>query len=353
MKQSSRYFTIGLFVILGFGLFVLGCVLFGGSQLFAKKVVFETYFATSVQGLDEGGPVKFRGMKIGKIEEVGFAGSHYGDREEVDRSAPGIHRALSYVRVVCSIDLKRHPHFTEDRMQAMLKRGLRANLALQGITGSVFVDLDFVRASALASANEELFVPWKPDVISVPPVQSTLQTFLSVAENIAAKLEAIDFSKTVDSLTQLVQNADRTLSQANIPQLSATFLTLGETLNAEVKQLDILLNQLNAERLGHNLQAAVADIASMTASVKEALPSLTASANGTLTQAQQTLQDLDALLKEASAAIGTLRASVDPQTLSADLEQTLSALARTSAALEILVNELKERPSRLIFDDAE
>jgi hypothetical protein len=36
-----------------------------------------------------------------------------------------------------------------------------------------------------------------------------------------------------------------------------------------------------------------------------------------------------------------------------DTDQTLSALSRTVASLEALVDELREKPSRLIFDDDE
>ena len=47
MKSSTRHFAIGLFVLAGFGLLALACILFGGSQLFAQKLTFETYFASS------------------------------------------------------------------------------------------------------------------------------------------------------------------------------------------------------------------------------------------------------------------------------------------------------------------
>ena len=67
MKQNTRYFYIGCFVLTGFLLLAFGCILFGGSELFARKVYFETYFNSSVQGLDAGGAVKFRGVPIGKV----------------------------------------------------------------------------------------------------------------------------------------------------------------------------------------------------------------------------------------------------------------------------------------------
>ncbi|MCI6591027.1 MAG: MlaD family protein [Lentisphaeraceae bacterium] len=352
MKSSTRHFAIGLFLLVGFGLFALACILFGGSQLFAKKLTFETYFASSVQGLDVGGPVKFRGMKIGKIEEIGFAGSHYGERPEIDLSAPGIHRALSYIRVVCSIDLKAHPHFGPDRIQAMLKRGLRANLEMQGITGTVFINLDFFRDGALAAEAKPLSVPWTPDELYVPSAPNTLQSFLSVAEKIAAKLEDLDFSRTVDALTSLVQSADSAIVRADLPKLTATFTSLGQSLSAELEKLDALIVAIDGPALSKDLHAFSSQLAELSTELRAALPGLVSSADKTLAQVNTTLADVSPLLTEVTNSVRTLRETLSPE-VGEDLAQTLSALARTSAVLEALISELRERPSRLIFDDKE
>ncbi|MGN0891488.1 MAG: MlaD family protein [Candidatus Spyradenecus sp.] len=350
MKSSTRHFAIGLFVLAGFGLLALACILFGGSQLFAQKLTFETYFASSVQGLDVGGPVKFRGMKIGKVEAIGFAGSHYGERPEIDLSTPGIHRALSYIRVVCSIDLKAHPHFGPERVQAMLKRGLRANLEMQGITGTVFINLDLFRDSALAAEATPLSVPWHPDELYVPSAPNTLQSFLSVAEKIAAKLEALDLSQAVNALTALVQSADGAIVRADLPKLTATFTALGESLNAELEKLDALLANLDGQAIGKDLQAFSTQLADLSAELRASLPALVQSADKTLAQVNTTLADVSPLLTEATGTVRSLRERISSAS-GDDLAQTLSALARTSAALEALIGELRERPSRLIFDD--
>lgn len=350
MKSSTRHFAIGLFVLAGLALFALACILFGGGQLFPQTLTFETYFDSSVQGLDIGGAVKFRGMKIGQVESIGFAGSHYGTRPEVDASAPDIHRALSYIRVICSIDIKEHPYFGRDRFQAMLERGLHANLEMQGITGTVFINLDFSRAGALAADDPPLTVPWSPDELYVPSAPNTLQSFLSVAEKIAAKLEALDISKPVDALTALIQNADTAILGADLPKLSATFTALGQTLNKELATIDALLADLDAQALGKDLHAFSTELAALTAELRSSLPTLVTTANNTLSQINTTLVDAAPLLSEATGTLHALRENISPAS-GEDLAQTLSALARTSAILEALIGELRERPSRLIFDD--
>lgn len=350
MKQSTRYFSIGLFVIIGFMLFVLGCILFGGSQLFAKKLYFETYFATSVQGLEVGSPVKFRGVKIGKVEEVGFAGSRYSEREEVDMKQRGIHRALSYIRVSGSIDLKEHPHFSQDRLEAMLKRGLRANLELQGITGSVFINLDFARDRTLADAENTLVVPWKPDDLYIPSVPNTLQSFVSVAENIADKLDKMDLTQAVDSITELVNTTTVALDKADLPKVAETFATLGESLTAQSEKVGELVAAIDSQALGQDLRTMTDNLCQTTAALRESLPQLTASADETLKQTQSTLGDASAFLKTSSETLQGFNQHVDMAAVGAELESTLTTLSRASLALEALINELREKPSRLIFD---
>ncbi len=282
MTPARRHFAIGLFTLVGLLLLASACVLFGGADLFAKKAYFETYFESSVQGLDVGSAVKFRGVRIGTVEAIGFAGATYGDRAKLDPDDQAAFRPLSYVRVLCSVDLDQHPDFDAARLAAMVGRGLHAKLDLQGITGQILVNLDFPRNGAAVAPA--LDVPWRPDTLYVPSTPTSLQNLLNIAQDIASKLGNSDFPKAVDALTTLAQNVDKIAADADVPKLTASFTQLGDTLNKQTQQISAII-----ERLG-------------------------------------------------------------PQRLSADLAETLSALARTTAAAEALVQELRQKPSRLLFD---
>jgi ABC-type transporter Mla subunit MlaD len=61
MSAEARYFRVGLFVFSGAAAITLAALVLGGGQLFQEKVGFETYFESSVQGLEVGSPVKMRG----------------------------------------------------------------------------------------------------------------------------------------------------------------------------------------------------------------------------------------------------------------------------------------------------
>ena len=57
--NEARYFRVGLFVFLGALSVLVMAVLFGGGNLFAERVVFETYFDEAVTGLEVGSAVTY------------------------------------------------------------------------------------------------------------------------------------------------------------------------------------------------------------------------------------------------------------------------------------------------------
>ena len=71
--KSRSYFKVGIFVIIGSLLIVSGIVLFGAGKFLKKKIIIESYFNQSVQGLEVGAPLKFQGVQIGNVREIGFA----------------------------------------------------------------------------------------------------------------------------------------------------------------------------------------------------------------------------------------------------------------------------------------
>ncbi len=337
MKTSRHYFAIGLFTLLGLLLLAAGCVLFGGSDLFAKKVYFETYFDSSVQGLDIGSAVKFRGVRLGSVESIGFAGSTYAIPEGTDV------RPYAYIRVVCSIDLNAHPDFSEESLRRMIQNGVHANLALQGITGQLFINLDFLRKHSHALSKPELAFPWQPANLYLPSTPTTLQNFLNIAQDIASNLGAIDFTKVVESLQTLTSDLNDIVVKSDIPTLTATFTRLGQSLTDQADRLGRLIDQLNAAQLGKNLQTLADNLAQTSTTLRAEFPTLAQ-------EVKATLADASALLRQANEALSKARADLDTRAIGKDLDDALSALARTTAATEALVQELRQKPSRLLFD---
>ena len=65
MDSEARYFKLGAFVLVAVGIAVAAIVVLGAGTLFQKRFTVETYMDESIQGLDVGAPVKYRGVRIG------------------------------------------------------------------------------------------------------------------------------------------------------------------------------------------------------------------------------------------------------------------------------------------------
>lgn len=119
MRATSRHVKLGLLAMLAM-LAVVAATLALGLR---KKPTdtYHTYFNESVQGLDEGAIVKFRGVRIGKVSSIGVA----PDRRLID--------------VGMAIDRRSAAELRLDKAAL----SLRARLVIFGITGVKLIDLDF------------------------------------------------------------------------------------------------------------------------------------------------------------------------------------------------------------------
>mgnify|MGYP006349464133 CR=1 FL=1 len=67
MSKKANPTSIGLFIFVGLGLGVAGVLLFSSSRLFTRTAERVLYFNSSLNGLNEGAPVKYRGVTIGAV----------------------------------------------------------------------------------------------------------------------------------------------------------------------------------------------------------------------------------------------------------------------------------------------
>src|SRR6516164_8925775 len=144
MSLKANYFKLGLFVIGAIIAGVIVLVVIGSGRWFQPKLTIETYFNESVQGLDIGSKLKYRGVAIGEVTRIGFTYNKY----QLDRP---ISERSRYVLVEAQIE----PRLLGTRAaagditnpktaRAKIARGLPVRLAPQGITATSYLEIDYV-----------------------------------------------------------------------------------------------------------------------------------------------------------------------------------------------------------------
>ena len=113
MEREANYVAVGTFILLVIAMGVAFVLWYSDARDARDYTRYEIYFAGSVSGLSQGGPVRYLGVDVGRVRRI-----------NIDRRNPG--------RVVVVAEI--------DRV-APISSATRASLGLQGVTGLLYIDL--------------------------------------------------------------------------------------------------------------------------------------------------------------------------------------------------------------------
>jgi ABC-type transporter Mla subunit MlaD len=299
---ASTHFKLGLFTLAGIAGAIAAAFGLGVHRVGAERVAYHAYFDESVQGLEPGSPVKYRGVKIGRVGAIRIA----PDRRHVD--------------VELAIERR-----DADRLAlAAPPPGLRAQLGSQGITGVKYVDLELFEpadapAPALSFAPAARHLPSRRSLMkglelqlesvgrSLPQLLDRAHGALAVLdglfadvrvqrlpEHVAAALRGADGAVT--DLRRWIRNVDR----AGLPDRAAALI---EGLTAAAGKLDAAI-----ERVGGD-----AGLVSSARRATDAIGDLGREALGGAAELERTMRDLG----DAARALRELAEMLerDPDTL--------------------------------------
>src|SRR4030042_3764548 len=138
MSKQANKTMIGAFVVGATALVVAGVLVFGSAKFLKERHPFVMYFDGSVQGLDVGASVVFRGVKVGTVTDIELR----TDPVNLTIQIPVfIEIEMDRLKRTGTLPLKRTP---AEGMKLLVERGLRAQLELQSlVTGKLLVNLDF------------------------------------------------------------------------------------------------------------------------------------------------------------------------------------------------------------------
>lgn len=265
MKQAS-YFRIGLFIIAGLLLLAGGLTIFGIGQFFKEKITLETYVDATIQGIEIGSPVKFRGVTVGKVSSVGFLFTEY---PEVDRLS-----VANYVVILMEIDKEVFPDmFREEHLQELLdrqiKQGLRVQIEPQGITGLNYMEINYLPPDRFTPIKinwkpRNYFLPYAPGEItsmldSINKMMKEVENLniqgignkaMSVLDSVNQAMNDIQFQKLSDDAQQVMTSVTQAIEDAQLKELSAdTRRLLAEVQKSNDQVRAILGNVEPASRL--------------------------------------------------------------------------------------------------------
>jgi phospholipid/cholesterol/gamma-HCH transport system substrate-binding protein len=288
MAGKTSKFMVGLFVALGIILTVVAIIWIGATKYFEKGNRYVTYFDESVQGLQMDSIVKYRGVEVGRVEQI--------------RVAPDNH----LIAVVMKVNLRDN-----------LPKTTIAQLKVAGITGMVFVELDRQNKGEAEKSPKISFPSEYPIIPSRP---SEIAKIMAGVSTVVDKFSSMDTRGIFDQVKDTVAQIEIFFRGKDMEAIIGNVKALTGNLKNSSERVDKLLAAGRLDDVLLEASGALKEAHTLLASVQEELKGL---------NIRETLGKTQAIASEVKALSENLR--------------------QTSETLDSLVGRINDRPSDLLF----
>jgi phospholipid/cholesterol/gamma-HCH transport system substrate-binding protein len=295
MTTATNHWKLGLFVVAAIAA-MLGTLFWIGARRFhrdAFQVV--SYFDESVQGLDVGSPVKFRGVTVGTVADITIAPDHR------HLQVPSEIYLDALVRLGL---LQAAPKVGEQ----FIDPHLRVQLALAGITGVRFLQTDFFDETRYPPPKLPFPIPWN----YVPSVPSTLKGIEETVIDILGRFPtletglldtAADLRKTLGSIGQLTGKLSA--DDGSLNMLLVQLRSAAKRVEAALDDAKLGTTTASLRETSDSVSRAAADVGDVRPELREALVAL-----------RETLESIralaDAVERDPSILVRGPRADTQP-----------------------------------------
>ena len=269
----------------------------------APTTTYHTYFDESVQGLEVGALVKYRGVRIGRVAAIEIA----PDRRHV------------------AVDLAVEDALARRVGLATALPSLRAQLALLGITGLKIVDLD-VAVPGARPPVALTFTPKEPYLPSQPSLLTGVQRGVEAARDKLPELAA----ETISTLNGF----QRMLDDVAAEQLPRRLGAVADSTAQTVSGIGRMASQLERGEVPTKIETTLASLDRVAARLEAVLDDV------------QGNDGLIASARRATDSVGDLgRATLESTT---GLERTLREVGDAARAVRGFVEALNRQPDMLV-----
>lgn len=228
MKQEPNKRLAGLFLVAGIIslLLIVGRVLWN-KYISVKENVFVMYFDESLQGLNEGAPIVFQGVEIGKVSNIKLV----TDENDLKFHVP-VYGNFKSMEMLSRKSGWKTLWSQQNLLKMLIDRGLRARLVMQSyLTGQLMIELVMLPGSKARINDNEKDVPQIP-------------TVLSKAGVIAKGLDNLKIQEMLDRISNVWSVFEKELPVL-LPALTASATNLNKTLSQTAAKSGETINNLN------------------------------------------------------------------------------------------------------------
>jgi phospholipid/cholesterol/gamma-HCH transport system substrate-binding protein len=298
METRANYVLIGAFVLIAAAALALFTLYIAGTPLNKDYSTYDVVFEGPVNGLTEGGEVRFNGIKVGEVRRL-----------QLDRTDPN--------RVIARIVVSAETPVRVDSIAQLNFLGITGVTFIQILAGSpdqpLLVSKDFQEPPVIRTertALDELFQGGQDLLTVTGDTINRLNEALS-EENVAHVTKILE---NVEAVTEKLAKNGGAIDQAtnalrSIDKAATSIASAGETIDGLAKG-DAAELIANANEALKGLGPAIGDVRKSMANINGAVAqintSLTPSANRALEQLSLAATDLSTLMAQLQSVLGQI-----------------------------------------------
>ena len=314
MSKPVNKTAVGAFVVV-FAALLFACVVFFGRASFGNdSTQYVIYLRDSVNGLDIGSAVKFKGVKVGSVKAVKL---HLEGQRSDDLAVP----------VIIEIE---HSSATGDydreKLLAAIRQGLRARVQLTSVvTGLLYVELDFFPGTvAVFRGNPDII-----DLPEIPTIPSNTTEMMKAVSTILKDVSAADFAGLSAQLRETAKRLESGFAEIEFKKINDNVVRITDSAATILEDPELRL-------LAANVNALIREIDAISASVS-------AQAEPVAQEIRTSLVELRDTLSEIGGAVSAFRSALSPAqgSLGQELGDVLVQLDDAARSVRALADYLQ------------
>jgi phospholipid/cholesterol/gamma-HCH transport system substrate-binding protein len=301
-KEFRKKVMLGLFVVIGLGLFIIGIFLIGSkSEMFTKSFIISARFKDAA-GLKKGGNVRFNGVKVGIVDAVTILND-------------------TAIQVDMKIEEAKHKFITQFAI---------AKIASDGLMGDKMIDITNLQPGGAAIADKGTITSRNPlntdDMLET--LNATNKNVKVITDNLKVLTDNLNNAK--GTFQALYKDTTMAINiKQSINNFKAMSLDVAKAGN-DIKQITwkiqngngSMSRMINDTTLGHNLATAVNKLKS----VSEKLNSASDQINVTMTHINSGEGTVNQVLTDPKLSANVKQSVENIKTASVTLNEDLEAL---------------------------
>jgi phospholipid/cholesterol/gamma-HCH transport system substrate-binding protein len=311
MSTPTNHWKLGLFVVVGLLVGVMCVVYFGARSIPKETVTYTSYFDEAVTGLENGSPVKFRGVTIGNITRIEVA----QDRRHVKVAYELTVSVLRQLGIAGTLTEKAH---------LTVSPNLRAQLNTTGVTGVKYLQIDFFDE---ASPIEPL--PFKVTGNYIPTTPSSLKNIEGSVVRAADRLPEL-----TEQLVMLIDRFNRVAGEVEQQQIPARVGAMIGHADRTLSTLDEKLQELDTKGISAEARNTLANLNGTAARANQLLDKV-GGEQGLVTSAQRVTDSFGDAARNASG-------------VGSEVERTLRDVSEAAASIKDLADAIERQPDMLL-----